>query len=187
MAAQESASPGGWAEDEATDDDMEQEFARQIDGFSSFHDADELPDVDAAFRSQRRIAVAYFAVFATGIVGAAAVTTSSRWAVADRVLGGFSPSFLIAAVAIYVFVVVLGLAAATLANGVDDRMLGAGLIPASPLRHLSTVPGPTVESDTLDRDAPERNTLGPNTFEHDTLGQDDLDRQAPEGVAVVER
>jgi len=126
---------------ESRDQESDAELARRIDGFSSFHDADESADVDAAFRSQRRIAVAYFVVFAAGIVGAAVATSSSQWAVADRVLGGFSPSFLIAAVVIYVFVLAIGLAAATLANGVDDRMLGAGLTPASPLSSTPTALG----------------------------------------------
>ncbi len=99
------------------------------DGYSSFHDVDTPADVDAAFRSQRRIAVAYFVVFVVVVAGVAAVTVASDWATSGRVLGGFSPSFLAAAVGLYVLFVALGIAAAGLANGVDDRMMGADSLP----------------------------------------------------------
>lgn len=102
-------------------------------GFSSFHDVDTSAEVDAAFRSQRRIAVTYFVLFLVVVGGVALVTVSSSWATADRVLGGFSPSFLMTAIGLYLFFVVVGVAAASLANGVDDRMLGADSLPGPPV------------------------------------------------------
>lgn len=99
------------------------------DGYSSFHDVDTSAEVDAAFRSQRRIAVTYFAVFMIGIVGLGLGTVLSGWANGNRVFGGFSPSFLFAAIGLYAFFVVLAVAAATLANGVDNQMLGASSLP----------------------------------------------------------
>lgn len=95
------------------------------DGFASFHDVDTAAEVDAAFRSQRRIALSYSAIFLVGVLGVAAATVWLDWSTADRVLGGFSPSFLMAAFGLYLFFVTIGLAAASLANGIDDRMMGA--------------------------------------------------------------
>lgn len=100
-------------------------------GYSSFHDVDTSAEVDAAFRSQRRIAVGYVTVFLIGVLGVAVGTVSSSWSTDSRVFGGFSPSFLMTAFGLYIFFVVIGLAAASLANGVDDRMMGASSLPDS--------------------------------------------------------
>ncbi len=99
-------------------------------GYSSFHDVDTLAEVDAAFRSQRRIAVGYFALFLIGILGLALGTVRSTWATTGRVLGGFSPSFMMTAIGLYGFFVVIAMAAAGLANAVDRRMLGASSLEA---------------------------------------------------------
>jgi hypothetical protein len=104
------------------------------DEYSSFHDVDTSAEVDAAFRSQRRIALTYFVVFVLVLVGVAVATVTSGWATADGLVGGFSPSFLMTAVGLYLFFVLLGAAAAGLANGVDDRMLGASSLPRSQAR-----------------------------------------------------
>lgn len=98
-------------------------------GYSSFNDTDTSPEVDAAFRSQRRIAVGYFLLFLVGVLGVAIGTVWSGWATNGRVFGGFSPSFLMTAIGLYLFFVVVGVAAATLANTVDERMLGATSVP----------------------------------------------------------
>lgn len=94
-------------------------------GFASFHDVDTEAEVDAAFRSQRRIAVSYCMLFLVGVLGVAAATVWLEWSTTERVFGGFSPSFLMAAVGLYLFFVVIGVAAASLANGIDERMMGA--------------------------------------------------------------
>lgn len=100
-----------------------------LDGYSSFHDVDTSAEVDAAFRSQRRIAVAYFMLFVVVLAGVAVGTVASGWATSQGLPGGFSPSFLMTAVGLYLFFVAVGLAAASLANAVDDRMLGADSLP----------------------------------------------------------
>lgn len=106
------------------------------DGYSTFHDVDTSAEVDAAFRSQRRIAIGYFVVFLIGLVGVGLSIVFSRWAIGNRVFGGFSPSFLLAAVGLYGFFVIVAVAAATLANGVDNQMLGASSLPWRPSRRL---------------------------------------------------
>ncbi len=100
-------------------------------GYSSFHDVDTLAEVDAAFRSQRRIAIGYATLFLIGVLGVAVGTVSSSWSTDSRVFGGFSPSFLMTAFGLYIFFVVIGIAAASLANGVDERMMGASSLPDS--------------------------------------------------------
>lgn len=125
--ARSGAEPGADAEAPVTA--LEAMAGSAAGGFSSFHDDDTSAEVDAAFRSQRRIAVAYFVVFVAAVGGVAGATVWSRWSTTDLVLGGFSPSFLTTAVGLYLFFVLLAIAASTLANGVDDRMLGA---PAAP-------------------------------------------------------
>lgn len=106
------------------------------DGYSSFHDVDTSAEVDATFRSQRRIAIGYFVVFLIGLVGLGLSIVFSGWAIGNRVLGGFSPSFLLAAVGLYGFFVIVAVAAATLANGVDNQMLGPSSLPWRPTRRL---------------------------------------------------
>lgn len=88
-------------------------------------------EVDATFRTQRRIAVGHFLVFVAVTVAVPTLTLALDWWSSGRLLGGFSPSFLLAAVGLYVFFFLLALAAATLATAVEDRMLGgrAGCMP----------------------------------------------------------
>lgn len=100
--------------------------------YSSFHDVDTSAEVDAAFRSQRRIATTYLVVFVVVVAMVALGTVALPWATADQAIAGFSPSFLAIAVGLYLFFVVIGVAAASLANGVDDRMMGANSLPPSP-------------------------------------------------------
>lgn len=85
---------------------------------------DTLAEVDATFRTQRRIAVGHSLVFAIVTLAVPTLTLTLDWWSTGRLLGGFSPSFLLAAVGLYVFFFLLALAAATLATAVEDRMLG---------------------------------------------------------------
>ncbi len=135
----------------------------EADGYASFHDADTAAEVDAAFRSQRRIAIGYFVVFLAGVLGVALGTVFSSWATEGRVFGGFSPSFLMTGVGLYVFFLAVGAAAASLANGVDDRMLGASSIPppkqpsrprqtGSRATRSPTTKSPTTKSSTMGRE-----------------------------------
>lgn len=81
-------------------------------------------EVDATFRTQRRIAVGYFLVFLVVMFGVPALTLVLDWWSAGRLLGGMSPYFVMAALGLYAFLLLLAIAAATLSNAVEDRMLG---------------------------------------------------------------
>ncbi|MEX0834726.1 MAG: hypothetical protein WD010_01445 [Nitriliruptor sp.] len=91
-------------------------------GFSS--STDTPAEVDAAAQTQLRTALGYGLVFllVTGTVPA--LTLLLPWWSESRLAGGLSPNFLVAAVGLYVFFLVLGIAAATLASSIEDRMLG---------------------------------------------------------------
>jgi hypothetical protein len=81
-------------------------------------------EVAAAAATQRRIALGYAAVFLLGIVSVPILTVTLPWWSDARLLGGMSPSFLVAALGLYGFFLALGIAAARLARSVEDRMLG---------------------------------------------------------------
>lgn len=81
-------------------------------------------EVHAAFRTQRRAAVGYFVVFLLVTLAVPLLAFTLDWWSSARLVGGMSPSFLMAAVGLYVFFFVLGLLAATLGDGIEDRMLG---------------------------------------------------------------
>ncbi|HUH07901.1 MAG TPA: hypothetical protein VML96_08845 [Egibacteraceae bacterium] len=85
---------------------------------------DTAAEVDATFRTQRRIAIGYFLVFLVVTIGVPALTLVLDWWSSGRVIGGMSPNFAMAAVGLYVFFFALALAAARLATAVEDRMLG---------------------------------------------------------------
>lgn len=88
-------------------------------------DAFDTPaEVDATFRTQRRIAVGYFAVFLLVILATPALTLVLDWWSTGRLAGGMSPNFVMAAGGLYVFFFAIGLAAASLSTTVEDRMLG---------------------------------------------------------------
>ncbi|MGH3665205.1 MAG: hypothetical protein ACRDU8_03760 [Egibacteraceae bacterium] len=98
-----------------------------MDPFQRADHADEFDsaaEVDANFRTQRRIAVGYFAVFLVVMFGVPALTLVLDWWSAGRLLGGMSPNFVMGAAGLYLFLIALAAAAATLANAVEDRMLG---------------------------------------------------------------
>lgn len=80
-------------------------------------------EVDAVFRTQRRIAIGYFLVFVGGLVLIPLATLATVWW-GDR-LTGWAPGFVIAGAGMYVFFFLLALGASTLANGVERRMLGS--------------------------------------------------------------
>ena len=81
-------------------------------------------EVDATVRTVRRVAVGYFVVFLVAIGGVPGLTLVLDWWSKGRVIGGMSPSFVMAAFGLYVFFFVIGLAAATLSTAVESRMLG---------------------------------------------------------------
>jgi hypothetical protein len=81
-------------------------------------------EVDAAARTQRRIAVGYGLVFMVAILSVPALSLTLPWWSGSRLLGGMSPSFVVVAGGLYAFFLALGIAAATLARSVEGRMLG---------------------------------------------------------------
>lgn len=93
-------------------------------GFTLFNDDDDQAEVDAAFRLQRRIAIGYFVLFIAATVGVAVALLTLRWMSEASIFGGFTPGFALAAFGLYLFFVAMGAAASSLANGVDDRMMG---------------------------------------------------------------
>lgn len=92
------------------------------------HHLDEVRDtpaeVDAAFRTMRRIAVTYFVVFVLVLASFPILTIGMGWWTEARVIGNLSPAFATAAVGLYVVFAIIGIAAATLSTSVESRMLG---------------------------------------------------------------
>lgn len=101
-------------------------------GYASFGDADTPAEVDAVFRLQRRVAIAHFLTFIFVTLGVSVTTVTLDWAATSRVFGGFSPGFALAAIGLYLFFVIVAVAAATLANSIEDRMMGATSLPSEP-------------------------------------------------------
>jgi len=97
----------------------------QSDGYASFDDTDTPAEVFAVFRIQRRLALSYMALFLIGTLGVGWAIGTLDWVTDTSVFDGFSPGFVLAAFGLYAFFLVLGLAAASLANGVEHRMMGA--------------------------------------------------------------
>lgn len=81
-------------------------------------------EVDATFRTQRRIAVGYFLLFLVVTLAVPALALVLPWWTDGRLPGGMSPAFAMTAFGLYAFFFLLGLAASTLATAVEDRMLG---------------------------------------------------------------
>lgn len=88
-------------------------------------DARDAPaEVDATFRTLRRVAVGYFVLFLLAVVGFPALSLTLGWWSDARLAGGMSPGFAMAAFGLYVFFAVVGMAAARLSGAVEARMLG---------------------------------------------------------------
>lgn len=103
-------------------------------GYAAFGDADTPAEVDAVFRLQRRIGIAYFLTFVSVTLGVSVTIVTLDWAATSRVFGGFSPGFALAAIGLYLFFVVVAVAAASLANSIEDRMMGASSLRSEPPR-----------------------------------------------------
>ncbi|KUG59955.1 hypothetical protein AVL63_12050 [Nesterenkonia jeotgali] len=81
-------------------------------------------EVDAAFRTQRGIAIAYFLVFLVLVAAFPVLTITLQWWTGARVFGELSPGFVAAAGGLYLAFAVIGIAAARLSASVESRMLG---------------------------------------------------------------
>jgi hypothetical protein len=95
-----------------------EEPSRLVDEF------DTPSEVDAAFRTQRRAAVGYFVLFLLGAFAMPALTVTVAWWSESRLIGGMSPGFVMAAGGLYLFFFLVAVAAASLANAIEDAMLG---------------------------------------------------------------
>ncbi|GAA1177908.1 hypothetical protein [Nesterenkonia xinjiangensis] len=81
-------------------------------------------EVDAVFRTLRRIAGTYFVVFLLLVAAFPVLTRALDWWSEARLVGHLSPGFLTAGIGLYVVFAVIGIAAATLSSAVESRMLG---------------------------------------------------------------
>ncbi|MBB4931443.1 hypothetical protein F4561_002263 [Lipingzhangella halophila] len=81
-------------------------------------------EVDAAFRTLRRVAVGHVAVFAGVVIAVPLLAAALDWWSEGRLIGGMSPMFAMTAFGLYVFFFVICLGAATLSTAVEERMLG---------------------------------------------------------------
>ncbi|GAB3466523.1 hypothetical protein GCM10027570_55910 [Streptomonospora sediminis] len=81
-------------------------------------------EVDAAFRTLRRVALGHVAVFTGVVIAVPLLTAALDWWSQGRLYGGMSPMFAMTAFGLYAFFFVVCLAAATLSNAVEERMLG---------------------------------------------------------------
>lgn len=81
-------------------------------------------EVDAAFRAQRGVALAYFVVFLVLVAAFPVLTMTLQWWTEARVFGELSPGFVAAAGGLYLAFAVIGIAAARLSASVESRMLG---------------------------------------------------------------
>jgi uncharacterized membrane protein len=88
-------------------------------------DFDTTAEVDATFRTQRRVALGYFAVFLAVTFAVPALTLALGWWSTGRIFG-MSPNFVMAAGGLYVVFFVVALAASSLADAIEARMLGGG-------------------------------------------------------------
>lgn len=81
-------------------------------------------EVDAAFRTLRRISVTYFLVFLAVVAAFPVLSLTLNWWLDSRLLGNLSPGFLTVGVGLYAIFAIIGIAAATLSSSVEQRMLG---------------------------------------------------------------
>lgn len=93
-------------------------------GAESSDEHDTPAEVDAAFNTLRRVAVFHVAVFAGVVAAVPVLAVVVDWWSQGRLFGGMSPMFAMACGGLYVFFFLICLAAATLSNAVEARMLG---------------------------------------------------------------
>ena len=100
------------------------DFAASAERADHLDRADTPAEVDAIFRTLRRVAVGYFILFLIVVLAVPVLTVAIGWWSLGRVLGGMSPSFMMAAFGLYLCFFLIAVLAATLSSAVEDRMLG---------------------------------------------------------------
>ncbi|MPZ74466.1 MAG: hypothetical protein GEU74_14790 [Nitriliruptorales bacterium] len=93
-------------------------------GPAALDEFDAPAEVDAAFRTQRRVAAAYFLIFVAVLLSPPSLALVLEWWAEGRLFGGMTPGFAFVGIGLYIFFFLMSVAAATLANAVEDRMLG---------------------------------------------------------------
>lgn len=130
-------------------------------------------EVDAAFRTLRRVAVTYFIVFLAVVAAFPVLTMTVDWWTESRLLGELSPAFLAAAVGLYVVFAVIGVAAATLSSSVEARMLGGTGSEQEELEHFGTDPdADPFASSSADSDSAHPDSVGPDSADPYWTDQD---------------
>lgn len=99
---------------------------RDPDARIDLDEHDTPAEVDATFRTLRRVALWHSVLFLAAILGVPALSLTLGWWSDARIDGGMSPGFAMAAFGLYAFFLAVGLAAATLSSAVEARMLGGG-------------------------------------------------------------
>jgi len=94
----------------------------RLDALAEF---DTPAEVDAVFRTQRRIAMGYVLLFVGGILVIPALTLTTAWWSTGRLGGWWTTGFFAAGIGMYLFFLLIGIGAASLSNGVENRMLGS--------------------------------------------------------------
>lgn len=107
-----------------TPEDFDAERASEADASPDTEVRDTPAEVDAAFRAQRGIALAYFLVFLVLVAAFPVLTMTLQWWTGARVFGELSPGFVAAAGGLYLAFAVIGIAAARRSASVESRMLG---------------------------------------------------------------
>ncbi|CAN5297365.1 hypothetical protein BH23ACT9_BH23ACT9_03920 [soil metagenome] len=81
-------------------------------------------EVTAAFRTQRRVAVAYLLLFLGISLLIPVLNALAGWWTDGRLLGGISPAFAVSAGGLYLIIITIGVLGARVADQVERRMLG---------------------------------------------------------------
>ena len=110
--------------DPVTDGQFDPATDGQFDA-STGDEFDTPAEVDAVFRTQRRIALGYALLFLGGVLVIPALTLATDWWATGRLAGWWNTGFAAAGVGLYVFFFMLGVSAASLSSGVEHRMLGS--------------------------------------------------------------
>lgn len=88
-------------------------------------DPEDTPaEVAATFRTERRVAVAYMALFLGTTLLIPVLNALVDWWTDGRLLGGISPAFAVSTVGMYVLIITIGVLGTRVADQVERRMLG---------------------------------------------------------------